>query len=91
MDWDELDAGALFVSAQGTERIRAPTVHRQSKIGTGYSMVAGIALGLARGKMLHNAILFGIAAGSAVVRTPGTELCRRDTEQLYEQTRSKGG
>jgi 6-phosphofructokinase 2 len=82
-------AGALFVSAKATKRIRAPTVQIRSKIGAGDSMVAGIALGLARGKALHDAVLFGIAAGSAAVMTPGTELCRRqDTERLYEQMRS---
>jgi 6-phosphofructokinase 2 len=85
-------AGALFVSVERTERIRAPTVDIQSKIGAGDSMVGGIVLGLARGKAVRDAVLFGIAAGSAAVMTPGTELCRReDTERLYKQLRSTEG
>jgi 6-phosphofructokinase 2 len=78
-------AGALLVSAEGAERLRAPTVPIKSKIGAGDSMVAGIVLGLARGQALPDAVRFGMAAGAAAVMTPGTELCRReDTERLYE-------
>ncbi len=79
-------AGALLVTADGSERLRAPTVPIRSKIGAGDSTVAGFTLGLARGMPLRAAVRFGIAAGAAAVMTPGTELCRReDTERLYEQ------
>jgi 6-phosphofructokinase 2 len=48
-------------------------------------MVAGIVLSLARGKPLREAVIFGIASGTAAVMTPGTELCRReDAERLCE-------
>jgi 6-phosphofructokinase 2 len=79
-------AGALLVTKTMTERLRAPIVPIQSKIGAGDSMVAGIVLSLARGKELLNAIRFGVAAGAAAVMTPGTELCRRgDTVELYKR------
>ena len=78
-------AGALMVSEEVTERILPPTVPIVSKVGAGDSMVAGIALSLARGKPLRESVLFGVAAGTAAVMTPGTELCRReDAERLYE-------
>jgi len=78
-------AGALMVSEEVTERILPPTVPIVSKVGAGDSMVAGIALSLARGKPLREALLFGVAAGTAAVMTPGTELCRRDdAERLFE-------
>ena len=78
-------AGALVVSKELTEHIRPPTVPIVSKVGAGDSMVAGIALSLARGNPLRKSVLFGVAAGSAAVMTPGTELCRReDAERLYE-------
>lgn len=78
-------AGALLVTAEEVTRVRAPTVPIVSKIGAGDSMVAGIVLSLARGETVQEAARFGVAAGSAAVMTPGTELCRReDTEQLYE-------
>lgn len=77
-------AGALLVAVDGCERIPAPTVPIQSKVGAGDSMVAGIVLALARGEPVRNAARFGVAAGTAAVMTPGSELCRReDVERLY--------
>lgn len=77
-------AGVLLSSGGGTERIRAPSVPIQSKVGAGDSMVAGIVLGLSREEPLRDAVLLGIAAGAAAVMTPGSELCRRaDVERLY--------
>jgi len=78
-------AGALAVSEDFAEHILPPTVPIVSKVGAGDSMVAGIALSLARGNPLRESVLFGVAAGTAAVMTPGTELCRReDAERLYE-------
>lgn len=77
-------AGALVVSEAFTEHILPPTVPIISKVGAGDSMVAGIVLSLARGNPLRESVLFGVAAGTAAVMTPGTELCRReDAERLY--------
>ncbi|MFA5700177.1 MAG: hexose kinase, partial [Desulfuromonas sp.] len=77
-------AGALAVSETFTEHILPLTVPIISKVGAGDSMVAGIVLSLARGKPLRESILFGVAAGTAAVMTPGSELCRReDAERLY--------
>ena len=78
-------AGALMVSEEIAEHILPPTVPIVSKVGAGDSMVAGIVLSLARGKPLRESVLFGVAAGTAAVMTPGTELCRReDAERLFE-------
>ncbi|WP_407356343.1 1-phosphofructokinase family hexose kinase [Methanolobus sp. WCC5] len=76
--------GALLVLEDNVEHIVPPTVPISSKVGAGDSMVAGIVLSLSKGKELREAALYGIAAGSAAVMTPGTELCRKeDTERLY--------
>lgn len=83
--------GALLASADGCVRLSAPDVPIESKVGAGDSMVAGIILGLAWGKSLREAVLFGVAAGTAAVMTPGTELCRReDAERLYAQVKAEG-
>ena len=82
-------AGALMVSEEFAEHILPPTVPIVSKVGAGDSMVAGIVLSLARGKPLRESVLFGVAAGTAAVMTPGTELCRReDAERLFESMAS---
>ncbi|HUP47516.1 MAG TPA: hypothetical protein VNA04_01870 [Thermoanaerobaculia bacterium] len=39
---------------------------------------------------MEEAALFGVAAGSAAVMTPGTQLCRRqDAERLHEELKSR--
>lgn len=79
-------AGAILVSKEGIERFYAPVVPIRSRVGAGDSMVAGIVMKLAQNSSLRDSVLFGTAAGSAAVMTPGTELCRReDAERLYEQ------
>jgi 6-phosphofructokinase 2 len=79
-------AGVLMVSEAGIERLQPPTVPIISKVGAGDSMVAGMVLSLSRGNSVRDAVRFGVAAGTAAVMTPGTELCRReDAERLYEQ------
>ena len=79
-------AGALLVTAKGSERIPSPAVPVKSKVGAGDSMVAGIVLGLARDMSVRDAICFGIACGAAAVMMPGTQLCRReDAERLFAQ------
>lgn len=81
--------GALLVTDETEEHLRTPTVPIKSRIGAGDSMVAGIVLGLSRGKGIRAATLFGMAAGTATVMLPGTEFCRReDTEALYQRLAS---
>lgn len=78
--------GALLLSDELVERMVPPAVPISSKVGAGDSMVAGIVLALSRGRTLREAVLYGLAAGSAAVMTPGTELCRKeDTERLFSQ------
>lgn len=78
--------GAAFVTADDYAQLRPPVVPIQSKVGAGDSMVGGITLALARGWELKEAVRYGIAAGTAAVMTPGTELCRlEDTERIYRR------
>lgn len=85
-----LGAGGVILAFDGTiEHILAQAVPVISKVGAGDSMVAGIVLSLARGMGEYEAIRFGVAAGTAAVMTPGTELCRReDAERLYQEMAS---
>jgi len=77
-------AGALLVWQEGYERLRAPTVPIESKVGAGDSTVAGIVLSLSLGGSLLESVKFGLASGAAAVMTPGTELCRgQDARRLF--------
>jgi 6-phosphofructokinase 2 len=84
--------GAIVATEKGSRRIAAPTVPVVSRIGAGDSMLAGIVLALERGATIEDAALFGVAAGTAAVMTPGTELCRReDAERLYDEMKTRVG
>ena len=79
-------AGVIVAVERTVGHIVPPTAPVISKVGAGDSMVAGIVLSLARGMPVYEAIRFGVAAGTAAVMTPGTELCRReDAERLYQE------
>ena len=80
--------GVLFVSASEAEWMRAPAVTVASSVGAGDSLVAGIVLGLSRGKPVREAVRLGLAAATASVMTPGTGLFRReDVERLTRAIR----
>jgi len=77
--------GAFLANAEGVVRMRSIHVREASAVGAGDSFVAGMVWWLTQGHTIHEAFRFGIAAGSAAVMTPGTELCRRhDVLALYE-------
>ena len=76
--------GALVVTRDAHELIVAPPVKPVSRVGAGDSTVGGIVTALARGDDLFDAARYGVAAGSAAVMAPGTQLCKReDVERLY--------
>jgi len=51
-----------------------PEVPQRSRVGAGDSLVAGLAVGLARGDDLASALRLGAAAGAATVMSTGTSL-----------------
>jgi 6-phosphofructokinase 2 len=76
--------GALLATKNHVKHFPAPSVEQISSIGAGDSMVAGLVFSLSRGIELEKAVLFGLACGSATLRSPGTELLqRKDAEALY--------
>jgi 6-phosphofructokinase 2 len=72
------DAGALLVTADGVHRGRAPASKVVSAVGAGDSFLGGRGWGLAAGADVVEAFRTGIAAGTAAVLRPGTELCAAD-------------
>jgi 6-phosphofructokinase 2 len=78
-------AGAMLATDDQIMHLRSPTVPIRSRVGAGDCTVAGIVLSLMQGHPIREAALYGIAAGTAAVMTPGSQLCRRDdVEHLYE-------
>lgn len=82
--------GALLVSGDGAQRLAPVPVTIPpggSGVGAGDAMLAGVAVGLARGWPVSEAARLGIATGAATLLTPGTAPCTRaDTERLFLKT-----
>lgn len=75
--------GALLVEAGQVLVLPAIPVEARSAVGAGDSFVAAMTFGLAAGWDSGRAFRLGIAAGTAAVLTPGTDLCHRaDVERL---------
>jgi 6-phosphofructokinase 2 len=80
--------GAILATRDGIREFPAPKVKFISSIGAGDSMVAGMVCSLSRGNDIEDAVLYGIACGSATIKSPGTELLtKEDAEKLYKQLR----
>ena len=78
--------GALLVSRDGGQRFAPVQVPPGSGVGAGDAMLAAVAVGLVRGWSLSEATRLGVAAGAAMLLTPGTAPCtREDTERLFRQ------
>lgn len=77
--------GALLATKGEVTHFPAPKVEFTSSIGAGDSMVAGMVCSLSRGKPLEEAVMFGLACGSATIKSPGTQLLtREDALELFE-------
>lgn len=75
--------GAVLVEAGRALVLPAIPVEIRSAVGAGDSFVAGMVFGLAQGWDAEQAFRFGMAAGTAAVLTPGTDLCHRaDVERM---------
>lgn len=80
-------AGAMLATREGVEAFSAFDVPVLSAVGAGDSMVGAIVAALARGWDLRSAVRYGLAAGSATIMRPGTELClAADVERLFRES-----
>ncbi len=78
--------GAIGVDGTGAWKARAPVVLVRSTVGSGDSMVAGLAIALSEGRGLAEGLRLGTAAGAATAAVRGTQLCARDeVERLLPQ------
>lgn len=70
--------GAIGVDASGAWKAVAPAVTARSTVGSGDSMMAGLAVSLSEGRGLVEGLRLGTAAGAATAMVPGTQLCAPD-------------
>lgn len=80
--------GAVCAHRGELLRVQSPLVERKSTVGSGDAMVAGIAVALARGETIREALQLGTAAGAATAMTSGTTLgTLEDVERLLPEVR----
>jgi 6-phosphofructokinase 2 len=78
--------GALLVTADRAWRAGPLPVIVVSTVGTGDSFLGGMVWALASGMTLEQSFRYAVAAGSAAVLAPGTELCKpQDVRRLSGQ------
>ena len=80
--------GEGLVCASGSEvwRVRPPKIKRRSTVGSGDSLVAGMAASFARGASMEDALRLGSAAGAATAASIGTALANpADVDALLSQ------
>ena len=69
--------GAIGVGPDGWWKARPPKIESLSTVGSGDSMVAGLAIALSEGGDLKEGLLLGTATGCATAVERGTKLCSR--------------
>lgn len=78
--------GALLVTRETCQRFQAVPMPSGSGVGSGDAMVAAVTVGLMRGWPLEKTVRLGVAAGAAMLMTPGTAVCDAATvEMLFER------
>lgn len=78
--------GALLITRDRALRASGVTIVPSSVVGAGDSLLGAMVWSLARNTDIEAALRYGVAAGSAALLNPGTELCRAsDVERLAPQ------
>lgn len=80
--------GARLITRDGAVRADVPDVTVVSTVGAGDSFLGGLVWALANGRAHLEAFRWAVAAGTAAVLNPGTELCHADdVVRLFEQVK----
>jgi 6-phosphofructokinase 2 len=80
--------GALLVTADGAWRSEPMHIEVVSSVGAGDSFLGGMVAAIGADAPLDQAFRMGVAAGSAAVMSPGTELCHEaDVKRLLEEVK----
>jgi 6-phosphofructokinase 2 len=80
--------GALLVTADEAFRAEPMAIDTVSTVGAGDSFVGGLMAALAAGNSLPDSFRVAVAAASAAVMSPGTELCHEeDVKRILPQVK----
>jgi 6-phosphofructokinase 2 len=78
--------GAILVSKEQIEFVKAPKVTKKSTVGAGDSMVGGMVWALSQNKTLKEVIQWGVSCGTAATMNEGTQLFKKESAiKLFEE------
>jgi len=78
--------GAILVSKEQIEFVKAPKVTKKSTVGAGDSMVGGMVWALSQNKTLKEVIQWGVSCGTAATMNERTQLFKKeDAIKLCEE------
>lgn len=78
--------GAILVTKDETQFVKAPKVEKKSTVGAGDSMVGGMVWALSQNKTLKEVIQMGVCCGTAATMNEGTELFKeKDVQKLFKE------
>lgn len=82
------EKGALAVTREGAWMAHAPSVQVVSTVGAGDSFLGAMILRLSHGAAIPEALRYAVAAGTAALLAPGTELAQpEETDRLVAHVR----
>lgn len=82
--------GAVLVTKDQTEFVKAPKVEKKSTVGAGDSMVGAMVWALSQNKPMKEVIQWGVSCGSAATMNEGTQLFKlEEAKRLFEGLQEK--
>ena len=78
--------GAILVTKNQTEFVKAPKAEKKSTVGAGDSMVGGMVWALSQNKSLKEVLQIGVCCGTAATMNEGTQLFKvEDVQKLLKE------
>ena len=78
--------GAILITKNEVEFVKAPKVEKKSTVGAGDSMVGGMVWALSQNKSLKEVIQWGVCCGTAATMNEGTQLFKaEDVQKLLKE------
>ncbi len=77
--------GVVGINGSKSYLVTPPGVKVRSAAGAGDSLVAGIVYSLSEGRTFEDALLLGVACGTASAVNPGNGLCKREDVEIIKK------
>ena len=82
--------GVVGIPREGNFHVIPPKINVRSSIGAGDSFVAGIIFALCENTAFEDALVLGVACGTASALNPGSDLCKmNDIDMMKKEVRIK--